>query len=98
MIVDPVLASSFRNSTDGDGESVPRSGRTKTKREFPTLISSPDASVRSVIGTPFTNVLFLLLRSWILNSPPLCFIRQCFRETDASRTGTKFVGSRPIDI
>ena len=46
------------------------SGRTKTKSEFPILISSPEASARSVTGTPLTKVLLRLFKSWILNCPP----------------------------
>ena len=64
------------------------SGSTNTKSEFPILISSPEASVRSVTGTPLTNVLLRLFRSWILNCPAFRVITQCLRDTAASSSET----------
>ncbi len=92
----PPPVSSFSNSTEG-AVWLSVSGSTNRNREFPILISSPEASTFSVTGTPLTNVLLRLFRSCILNSSATRRMRQCRRETEASRIATRLAGSRPIE-
>src|SRR6202522_3590238 len=103
-MVDPPPASdrskstSLSNSTEVEMFlAFSTSGSTKTKSEFPILISSRELSVHYVTGTPLTHVLLRVTRSWILHCPALRRTSQCLRASPASSTHLWLEGSRPIE-